>query len=184
MDTALAQKSMTAEEFAVWAEARPEKHWELFDGVPTLQPPQNLGHARQVMQLCTLLDAAIASAQPPLLFGARGLLVKAGPGAAFEPDIVVFQGPMGKHEIIAVAPVIVFEAISPSTERKDLSVKLAGYFNVPSIAHYVIVDWEARELIHFRRQGKAIALPVILREGELRLDPPGIGLALADVFVD
>ena len=23
---------MTAEEFAVWAEARPEKHWELFDG--------------------------------------------------------------------------------------------------------------------------------------------------------
>jgi hypothetical protein len=34
--TALAQKLMTAEEFAVWAEKRPEKHWELFDGVPQM----------------------------------------------------------------------------------------------------------------------------------------------------
>ena len=42
---------MTAEEFAVWAEARPEKHWELFDGEPILQQSQNWGHARHILSL-------------------------------------------------------------------------------------------------------------------------------------
>jgi Uma2 family endonuclease len=78
--------------------------------------------------------------------------------------------------------VIAVEVLSPSTERRDLTVKLAGYFNVPSIVHYVIADWEARELIHYRREGAGIAPPAILREGQLRLDPPGLRLALADIF--
>ncbi|MGO9173579.1 MAG: Uma2 family endonuclease [Rhodomicrobium sp.] len=79
-------------------------------------------------------------------------------------------------------PVIVVEVLSPSTQRKDLIVKLAGYFEVPSIEHYVIADWETSELIHYRREGRGIAPPVILREGLLRLDPPGIAIALANVF--
>ena len=32
---------MTAEEFAVWAEARSEKHWDLFDGEPVFQESHN-----------------------------------------------------------------------------------------------------------------------------------------------
>jgi Uma2 family endonuclease len=78
--------------------------------------------------------------------------------------------------------VIAIEVLSPSTERKDLTVKLAGYFNVPSIEHYVVADWEAGELIHYRRQGAGIATPVMLSEGILQLDPPGIAIALADAF--
>jgi hypothetical protein len=46
-------------------------------------------------------------------------------------------------------------------------VKLAGYFDVPSIEHYLIADWEEREIIHYRREGGALAKPVILREGLL-----------------
>jgi hypothetical protein len=61
-------------------------------------------------------------------------------------------------------------------------VKLARYFKVASIEHYVIADWEACELIHYRREGAGLAPPVILRAGLLRLDPPGLIFALADVF--
>jgi Uma2 family endonuclease len=114
--------------------------------------------------------------------GTQGLAVKTGPGSAFEPDVVVFKGPMDGHEIIVREPLIVVEVLSPSTERRDLTVKLAGYFNVPTIEHYVNADWEARELIHYRREGRGIAPPVILREGVLHLDPPGIAVALAEVF--
>ena len=94
----------------------------------------------------------------------------------------MFAGRMDRASIITPEPSIVVEVLSPSTGRRDLTVKLAGYFKVPSIEHYVIADWEAAELIHYRREGAGIAPPVILREGVLRLDPPGIGIALTDVF--
>jgi Uma2 family endonuclease len=184
MDTALAQKSMTAEEFAVWAEARPEKHWELFQGVAEMQQSQTWGHQQVIGALYRLFYASIREKHLDLYVGSQGLVVEADPKTAFEPDVVVFSGRMEKAGIIAANPMIVVEVLSPSTARRDFSVKLAGYFKVPSIEHYIIADWEACELIHYRREGAAIAPPVILREGELRLDPPGIGLALADVFVD
>lgn len=173
---------MTAEEFAVWAEKRPEKHWELFDGVPQMQQAQSWGHARHVYRIARVVEDAIQASGLALSFGIEGIVVKAGPNTAFEPDVVVFSGLMSDHDVIVPEPLIVFEVLSPSTERKDLTVKLAGYFQVPSIEHYVIADWEARELIHYRREGAGIARPVILREGELRLVPPGIGIALSNVF--
>lgn len=63
-------------------------------------------------------------------------------------------------------------------------MKLAGYFDVPSIEHYLIADWEEREIVHHRREGGGLAKPVILREGVLTLDPPGLRFALSDVFGD
>jgi Uma2 family endonuclease len=182
--TALAQKLMTAEEFVAWAEKRPEKHWELFDGVPQLQQSQNWGHARHVWTLFRLLDDAIKASGLKLFIGTRGIVVKAGPNAAFEPDVVVFSRQMNDHDIIVPQPVIAAEVLSPSTERKDLTVKLAGYFNVPSIEHYAIVDWEEQELIHHRRAGAGLAPPSILKAGTLKLDPPGIEIELADIFRD
>jgi Uma2 family endonuclease len=180
--TALAQKLMTAEEFAVWAEKRPEKHWELFDGVPQMQQSQSWGHADLKGRIYVALLRAVAEARPDYSVGVDGIVVKAGPSTAFQPDVVVFAGRMGKTDIVTPEPVIVVEVLSPSTERKDLTVKLAGYFEVPSIVHYVIADWEDCELIHYRREGRGISPPVILREGLLRLGPPGIAIALAEVF--
>jgi len=58
---ALAQKSMTAEEFVAWAEARPEKHWELFEGEPQIQQSQNWGHARHVQNVSRLLYDAVGT---------------------------------------------------------------------------------------------------------------------------
>ncbi len=180
--TALAQKLMTAEEFAVWAEKRPEKHWELFDGVPQMQQAQSWGHADVKGRIYVALLHAVAEAGLDYSVGVDGIVVKVSPSNAFQPDVVVFAGRMSKSEIVTPEPVIVVEVLSPSTERKDFTVKLAGYFKVPSIEHYIIADWEDCELIHYRREGLGLAPPVILREGLLRLDPPGIAIALADVF--
>jgi Uma2 family endonuclease len=180
--TALAQKLMTAEEFAAWAEARPEKHWELFDGVPQMQQSQTWGHQEVVMALYRLFYSAIRDANLPLFVGTQGVAVKADDRTAFEPDVVVFSGQMAKADIIVPSPVIVAEVLSPSTARKDLTVKLARYFDVPSIEHYLIADWEEREIVHHRKQGGGLAKPVILREGVLRLDPPGLRLNIAEIF--
>ena len=181
---ALARNQMTAEEFAVWAEARPEKHWELFDGEPVLQQSQNWGHARHVLSLAMAFREAIAALRLDFFVGTQGLVVKAGPHTAFEPDVVVFAGPMDDRDIIVAQPVIVVEVLSDSTARKDRSVKLDGYFAVPSIKHYLIVDWEEREISHYRGEGSGLAKPVIARDGILSLEPPGLALDVTKVFQD
>ena len=161
---------MTAEEFAVWAQARPEKHWELFDGEPVLQQSQNWGHARHIRTLVRMVEDDIAARRLALFVGTQGLVVKAAAHTAFEPDVVVFASPMDDHDIIVPEPVMVAEVLSDSTARKDRRVKLDGYFNVPSIAHYLIVDWEEREIVHYRRDGVSIAKRVV-RDGTLILEP-------------
>jgi Uma2 family endonuclease len=173
---------MTAEEFAVWAERRPENHWELFDGAPQMQQSQSWGHADVKGRIYVALLRGVAEAKLGYSVGVDGVVVKVGSATVFQPDVVVFGGGMARNEIVAPEPLIVVEVLSPSTARKDLTVKLAGYFNAPSIEHYVIADWEDRELIHYRREGRGVSRPAILREGALRLDPPGVVLELTDIF--
>ncbi len=178
----VAQKSMTVEEFLVWAETRPEKHWELFDGVARMQQSQTWGHARQKYLVARAFEDAIAASGLSLSFGVDGIVVKAGPKLGFEPDVVVFSGVMNKRDILTPDPIIVVEVLSPSTARKDLTVKLAGYFQIPTVQHYLIVDWEEPEVIHYRRLGEGLAPPEMQREGALRLEPPGLTLDLGAVF--
>ncbi len=112
-----------------------------------------------------------------------GLVVKVDANTAFEPDVVVYEGPrMKRGDIVVPKPVIVVEVLSQSTARKDLTDKLAGYFRVPSIAHYVIADPDALELIYYRRLKEGIAPPDILKEDVLRFDPPGVAIELAEIF--
>ena len=80
------------------------------------------------------------------------------------------------------SPVIVVEVLSEGTEARDHGVKLAGYFSLPSLAQYLILDPERRTAIHHKRgQGEVIETRN-LTSGSLRLDPPGPELAVAELF--
>ncbi|MEZ5890439.1 MAG: Uma2 family endonuclease [Xanthobacteraceae bacterium] len=69
-------------------------------------------------------------------------------------------------------PVIVVEVLSPSTRDIDLSVKLADYFRVPSVAHYLIVDPEKPRRHPSRPKRKRTILTRIVTAGDIVLDPP------------
>jgi Uma2 family endonuclease len=71
--------------------------------------------------------------------------------------------------------------LSPSTRHIDASLKISGYFRLPSVMHYLIVDPDGPPVIHHARANDAI-LTRIVGEGTIRLDPPGIELAVADFF--
>jgi hypothetical protein len=43
---------------------------------------------------------------------------------------------------------MVAEVLSPSTQRIDTSIKVEGYFRVPSIAHYLVFRADRREVMH------------------------------------
>jgi Uma2 family endonuclease len=100
----------------------------------------------------------------------------------YEPDAVVNCGPPAPGDALAATnPVVVVEVLSPSTESIDLADKLADYFKVPTIQHYLIVRARRREVIHHSRSGSAIISRVI-NIGGIVLDPPGITIDLADIY--
>ncbi len=102
---------------------------------------------------------------------------------AYEPDAQVYCGGRLERSALEVPnPTIVVEVLSASTQRIDLAQKLEGYFRLPSLAHYLIVDPARPSVIHHARgEGNAIVTRIIT-EGGIVLDPPGLELALSDIY--
>jgi Uma2 family endonuclease len=61
-------------------------------------------------------------------------------------------------------PVVVVEVASPSTRKIDASLKLKGYFSLPSVHHFLIVDPEGPPVIHHRRQADGTILMSLVQE--------------------
>jgi Uma2 family endonuclease len=177
-----AEKRMSVDEFIVWAQARPGR-WELLDGVPVAMAPERLLHGDTKYRAAKALEAAIAAAGVRCRFVLDSALVRIDEQRACQPDALVYCGPPLPDDAFEVpAPVIVVEVLSPSNALSDLRDKLLDYFLVPSIRHYLIVDADRRLVIHHERAGEGAVTTRVLRDGSLRLDPPGLTLALADLL--
>jgi Uma2 family endonuclease len=112
------------------------------------------------------------------------MTIEVGPDTDYEPDAVVHLGAdPAPRAFAAPNPVIVVEVLSPGTPSTDRGAKLAGYFSVPSIVHYLLVSPRRRQVTHHRRVGDTIVSAVIT-EGEIALDPPGIAIAMNDIYRD
>jgi Uma2 family endonuclease len=128
------------------------------------------------------LDRAIRDAGLDCEALGDGVTVEVGDETDYEPDAIVNCGPrLDPDAIAAVNPVIVVEVLSPATQSIDSSDKLADYFRVPSIEHYLIVRAKRREIIHHARSGTAIVSRAI-NIGAIRMDPPGISIDVAEVY--
>jgi Uma2 family endonuclease len=102
---------------------------------------------------------------------------------AYEADALVYCGERLKRgSMIVPNPVIVVEVLSPTTRHSDTSAKLIGYFKVTSVRHYLVIDPDARTITHHSRAADGTMSAQTLTAGALRLDPPGIEVALTDFF--
>lgn len=102
---------------------------------------------------------------------------------AYEPDALVYCGPKLPPSAIEVPdPAIVVEVLSPSSRQIDLAIKLVGYFRLPGLAHYLIVDPTEPLILHHSRAAGDAILTRVVTEGMIGLDPPGMEFALADVY--
>ena len=79
-------------------------------------------------------------------------------------------------------PVILVEVPSSSPRHLDASLKLAGYFRLPSVAHYLIVDPTQPSILHHARGERDTIITRVVTAGFIALDPPGIELAMADIY--
>src|ERR1700730_17413826 len=172
---ALPRTRMTVDQYLAWAQGQPGRY-ELLDGVVFAMSPEGAGHAER--------KAAIhAALLPGIRARGDGMTVRIDKSTAYEPDALVYCGTKLAPSAVEVTnPVIVVEVLSPSTRHVDLSAKLADYFRLPSIAHYLIVDPERPRVIHHALSSSETILTRIVTEGSIRIDPPGITLAMTDIY--
>jgi Uma2 family endonuclease len=71
-----------------------------------------------------------------------------------------------------------------STSADDFAGKLADYFRVPSALHYLIVRARRREVIHHHRGEGGVVVTRMHTAGIIRLDPPGISIAVEEIYGD
>jgi Uma2 family endonuclease len=180
--TALRKQLMTTDEFLAWAERQGEQ-WELLDGVPVAMSPERVIHGEVKYRIARALDDAIATSGIPCRFVLDSAAVRIDARSLYQPDAFVYCGEPAPGDAIEIPnPVVVFEVLSPSNAATDLRDKLQGYFRVPSVQHYVIVDPDKRLVIHHARSHGNSVVTRIVSEGELPLDPPGLVLAVESLL--
>jgi Uma2 family endonuclease len=179
--SAIAEKWLDVDEFLSWADGR-EGKWELHDGVPVAMAPERLRHTASKSDAMFALRTAIDRVGAPCRAYAEGITIRVRENRAFVPDAVVVCPSAPPDKIEISNPLIVVEVLSPSTLAFDHGVKLEGYFSLPSLAHYLILDPDRRVVIHHARGRDDIIETRILHDGSLRLDPPGLEVAVAALF--
>jgi Uma2 family endonuclease len=91
--------------------------------------------------------------------------------------VLVYCGPALAGDCLLIAdPLIVVEVLSPSSRSRDTSWKLADSFRIPSLRHYLIVSMPTRTVIHHARDEGGVIRTQVVRDGPIRLDPPGLWL--------
>ncbi len=176
-----ADGTWSREEYRRWCEAQPKGRYERVDGRIVAMGAERVGHVRMKVSVFDALRRAARQAGVPCEALPDGVAVESG-DSDYEPDALVNCGePMADEAIAAPNPVIIAEVLSPGTASVDTGRKLAGYFQVPSVAHYLIVDPTRRMVIHHRRDGDAIATR-ILAAGPIAMEPPGIVITVEELY--
>jgi Uma2 family endonuclease len=188
----LPKHKMTADEFLAWAEDLPKEagRFELWDGeVIVKRGPSGFENAERSQHwevkfaIARALHDAVQRAGLDCHVAVEGPSVRFTYNRIVEPDALVYCGERVPRGVLEVPnPVIVAEVLSPSTERMDKGRKLQGYFSLPSLHHYLVIDPDRARLVHHRRGSGDGIEPRIVTGPRLWLDPPGLDVDLTEVL--
>ncbi len=146
--------------------------------------PERVGHIQVKTRVWQALDRAVRAAGVGCQALGDGLTVEVDAQTDYEPDALVNCGPpLPLDAVAATNPVVVVEVMSPSTQAIDAGDKLADYFRLPSIRHYLLVRTRRREVVHHERLSDRIETRIVTA-GEISLDPPGLVVAVDEFYGD
>ena len=180
---------MTVGEFLAWSEEQPDDaRYELVAGLPLrLMAPTNLRHAQIQSNASQAFRRSVAEAGLPCR------VYDAGPGIAVGPDgdecrtpdvVVTCATEIDETARLVPEPVIVVEVASPSTRLADVNDKVEFYGGIASVQHYLVIEQDRRRVVYHGRGPNGELEPRIVRVGEIAFDPPGIRLALDQLYRD
>jgi len=94
--------------------------------------------------------------------------------AFYYPDVLVACDPADNAKYFRERPTVVFEILSPDTERTDQREKRYAYGSIPTLKVYVIVAQDRRELTILRRERSGSWKPEVLTGPDQVLKLPEI----------
>ena len=169
------------EEYREWCAQQVSGRYERVDGRIVAMAPERGAHLRVKFAVCLALRNAVRAAGVPCQALPDGATVEIGE-CDYEPDALVNCGAAMEDDAIAAPnPVIIVEVLSPGTRAVDTGAKLIDYFQVPSVAHYLVVHPTKRVVTHHRRTADGIDTRIIVA-GRIEMDPPGITVSLDEIY--
>jgi len=179
----VALKPMTVESYLAWLEEQPGWRYELVDGQVVAMNAQRVEHIDTKVAVIRALQDALRGGRCHAL--GDGMAVKIDEQTVYEPDALVYCGERLKPgTILMTAPVVVVEILSPGTKTVDTTKKLEGYFKLASVRHYLIIDPEARAIVHHARDAAGAISTSVLSDGEVALDAVGARVPVAACFAE
>jgi len=175
---------MTVADYLAWAAAQAEgPRTELINGQIIPMSPERVAHNRTKIRVLEALQRALKAAAIQGEVFTDGLTVPIDQHTAYEPDALVRCGDaLASSEMQVVDPLIIVEVISPTSAHSDTSAKLIGYFRLPSVRHYLVVDPDLGSVAHYRRAPDGTVAVNTLTRGILHLDPPGLTVDIGAMF--
>jgi Uma2 family endonuclease len=175
---------MTRAQYRAWSESQSSGRFERIDGVVVAMAPERVEHNERKMLAWLALRRAVREANVPCHVNGDGMTVEIG-DSDYEPDAILYCGdrlPPGSTTV--PNPLVVVEVLSPSTSATDRAWKVREYFRLPSVRHYLIVWADREQIVHHYRDDAGAVGTTMQTSGEVRLDPPGIAITVAEIYAD
>ena len=173
------QHKLTLPEFLAWEDTQSERH-EFVGGEVFAMVGARRVHGRIVMNLGRLIGNALHGTPCEVYAETMKVQVDA---SVFYPDLFVTCDPRDlRTEQVFVAPTVIVEVLSPSTQAYDRSLKFAHYRRIDSLREYVLVDPETLRVEVFRLGTEGWVLHDMSDRAVLTLASVGCELAMAAVF--
>lgn len=172
---------MTVDEFYAYIDAEPRGgKWELVGGKPVLNAAPSEIHAQIVSNLDYALSHRQRQSQAPWR-GLPGIGVRVSGHERLEPDLAVVPGaPRRTRDRDDV--VVVFEVLSPSTEKDDLGPKRMAYTGLAAVTHYVVIAQDAVNVAVFARENGFRKRVFKSPDDLIQFSSLGVSLRVAEVY--
>jgi Uma2 family endonuclease len=167
----------TSEEYLA-AERIAEQRHEYLAGSVYAMAGTSRDHERIAINICGELRAQLRGRPCEVL--ASNIKVRIGKEAKhffYYPDATVDCGSAAGDSLFAEQPRVIFEILSPETERIDRVEKLYNYQTLPSLSVYVLVDQLRLAVTVYRRKNAEWTVELLTKKDDI-LKLPEIGCAL------
>lgn len=178
--------AITAEQYLVLERASEIRH-EFLDGLMYAMSGESRDHSRICFNLAVTIGTQIRGSHCDGF--SPNMKVRAGLGGLYAyPDLMIVCGEPKFHDEqsdVLLNPTVIFEVLSPSTEKYDRGEKFLRYrTQIESLQDYVLVSQDAAHVEHHHRQsdGAWTQMEVDGLESELVLSSIDCRLPLSEKY--
>ncbi len=171
--TAALRKPMTLAEFLEWEEQQ-ELRYE-FDGIQIVAMTGGTAAHSAIQRNVAVAVGGRLRGRPRQFYG-NDLKIETGSSIRY-PDGFVVCSPVPRRTKLVRDPVVIFEVLSDSTARIDMTTKNREYANIPSVRRYVVLLQEEIGATVFERTtddwvGHLLGADAVLRMPEIGIEVP------------